>query len=129
VTGWLASRLRWQRLAAERTGDTWVSRWQGPGGEVTVLFTGEPAAGSEAPGIRSLTLRTRSGATFTVARDAAGCMSSLSTVAGNSVAHTVPGDPADESALLVRELSIPGEDPSFKAALAEALELERSFRP
>ena len=40
LTGWLASRLNWQRTSAERQDGQWISRWNGPSGEVVVRFSG-----------------------------------------------------------------------------------------
>jgi glucose-6-phosphate dehydrogenase assembly protein OpcA len=128
LTGWLASRLHWQPLGAERLDDRWISRWQSRGGEVTVRFTGTLSESREAAGISSLVLRTRSGATFTVAHDRRqGRMTATSSIDGRNVVHSVPEEPTDEATLLIRELSITGEDSSLKAALAEALALERRF--
>jgi hypothetical protein len=42
--------------------------------------------------------------------------------------HSVPLESIDEGSLLIRELSLTGEDVIYKAALAEALALEKSFR-
>ncbi len=128
LTGWLASRLGWQRLSAERTGDQWLSRWRSPSGEVQVRFAGEASSSDESPGISSITLKTRSGATFSVIRErGSSCLTSASTFHGSRLVHSVPQDVMDEGSLLIRELSMTGEDVGFKAALAEALALERSF--
>jgi glucose-6-phosphate dehydrogenase assembly protein OpcA len=129
LTGWLATRLGWKRLSAERRGDRWLSRWSSASGEVEVRFTGAEAAG-ESPGISSLRLRTRAGAEFAVVRDKlSACMTATSAAAGSMLVHSVPQESLDEATLLVRELSLSGgEEQSFRGALSEALALEKSFR-
>jgi len=128
LTGWLASRLEWRRISTERRGDDWISLWAAPGGKVTVRFTGIPSESEQASGIGSLRLATRSGAEFSVVRDRkSSLMTATARVDGANLVHSVPDDPMDEATLLIRELSLPGEDPSFLAALAEALALEKSF--
>jgi hypothetical protein len=49
-------------------------------------------------------------------------------VGGSRLIHSVPEEALDEASLLIRELSQAGEDAVFKAALAEAYELEKVFR-
>ena len=76
-----------------------------------------------------MTLRTRSGATFSVTQErGSSCLSATAHTPGSVLVHTVPRDSMDEGTLLVRELSIAGEDAGFQAALATALELEKAFR-
>jgi glucose-6-phosphate dehydrogenase assembly protein OpcA len=128
LTGWLASRLGWQRLSAERSGERWFSRWNSPGGEVLVTFSGQLSPSDESPGISSITLRTRAGAAFSVVRESgSNCLRATATVDNSNLVHSVPQEVMDEGSLLVRELSLTGEDAGFQAALAEALALERSF--
>ncbi len=130
LTGWLASRLRWRRISAERSTDDWISRWQSPSGEVKVRFTGRPALSDQQPDISSLKLRTRSGNTFSVFRDTGSSVlkATASGQGGPAFAHSVPQKSMDEADLLAGELSLTGEDAGFRAALTEALELEKGFR-
>ncbi|HYK89656.1 MAG TPA: glucose-6-phosphate dehydrogenase assembly protein OpcA [Acidobacteriota bacterium] len=128
LTGWLASRLGWRRISAERVGDQWLSRWNSRQGEILVRFSGQPSTSDEAPGISSITLKTRTGATFSVIREVgSSCLKSAASFEGSQLAHSVPLDIMDEGLLLIHELYLTGEDVGFKAALAEALALERSF--
>jgi glucose-6-phosphate dehydrogenase assembly protein OpcA len=128
LTGWLASRLGWQRISAERSGDQWISRWNSLGGEVLVRFSGELSHSDETPGIGSITLRTRSGATFSVIREmGSSYIKSTASLQDSQLVHSVPQDVMDEGSLLIRELSLTGVDVGFGAALAEALALEKSF--
>ncbi len=128
LTGWLASRLGWQRIASERSGDRWLSRWQSPGGAVRVSFSGDLSPSEDQAGISSIVLRTRTGAVFSVIRESgSACLRSTASIQDAQLIHTVPQDRLDEASLLARELSITGEDLGFRAALAEALALERSF--
>jgi glucose-6-phosphate dehydrogenase assembly protein OpcA len=129
LTGWLASRLGWQRAGVERHRDHWTSRWKSPRGDVTVKFTGQPVRTGEAAGIDSVDLHTRSGGMFSVVRrPGSSCITARASGATTGMVHTVPGQDADEATLLVQELSLSGEDVGFQAALAEALALETSFR-
>ncbi len=129
LTGWLASRLNWRAVFAERFSDEWVSRWESPSGEVAVRFTGQPTVSDESPGISSLTLRTRSGNTFSVVRDTgSSVLKATASGQGPVFAHSVPQKSMDEAELLAGELALTGEDAGFRAALAEALELEKRFR-
>ncbi len=129
LTGWLASSLGWRRVSAERSGDTRSSRWASGSGEVRVRFTGTVSRAGQASGISAITLRTRSKAEFSVSiEQGSGCINAVALVEGSRVDHTVPEESLDEPSLLIRELSQTGEDTIFKAALAEASELERAFR-
>jgi len=129
LTGWLASRLEWRMISAERSSDEWVSRWESLSGEVTVRFTGRPAMSDQPPGISSLILRTRGGNTFSVFRDTgSSVLKATASGQGPAFAHSVPQKSMDEADLLAGELSLTGEDADFRAALAEALELEKGFR-
>jgi glucose-6-phosphate dehydrogenase assembly protein OpcA len=129
LTGWLASRLQWQLISAERNGDLWVSRWKSPTGEVAVRFTGESGDTQRKPGIASVRLRTRSGASFAVAQEGgSACMTATSEAQGSTLYHSVPREPDDEAALLIEELSVTGEETGFKRALKETLAFERAFR-
>jgi glucose-6-phosphate dehydrogenase assembly protein OpcA len=128
LTGWLASRLGWQRVSAERSGDRWFSRWNSPDGEVLATFSGQISPSDEAPGISSILLRTRGGATFSVVRESGSRYLRATAAVGDSrLVHSVPQEVMDEGSLLIRELFLAGEDAGFQAALAEALALERSF--
>jgi glucose-6-phosphate dehydrogenase assembly protein OpcA len=129
LTGWLASRLGWHLVSTSRPGDDWLSRWESEQGEVAVRFTGVPSESEKSSGISSLRLTTRDGAAFSVVHDrGSACMTAQAAVDGSSWLHSVPVEPLDEETLLIRELSLTGEDPSFRAALTEALALETSFR-
>ncbi len=127
-TGWLASRLGWKLISAERSGDQWLSRWMSDRNEVRVNFTGTISAPGQAPGISSVILRTRSSAEFSVAIEpGSSCFTTMASIKGSRLMHSVPQESLDEASLLIRELSQTGEDAVFKEALAEALELEKSF--
>jgi glucose-6-phosphate dehydrogenase assembly protein OpcA len=128
ITGWLASRLGWQRVSAEKSGDQWFSRWNSPSGEVFVRFSGELSPSDDTAGISSIILRTRTGATFSVIRESGSpFLKSTAFVQDSQLTHSVPQDTTDEGSILTRELSLTGEDVGFRAALAEALALEKSF--
>ena len=129
LTGWLASRLNWQRTSAERQDGQWISRWNGPSGEVVVRFSGSPTEPNQAPGIASIVLRARNGPTFTVSREkGSSCIPARTEGLGPALVHSVTEEARDEALLLIRELSLSGQDQGFSQALAEALALERSFR-
>ena len=129
LTGWLASRLQWQLISAERNGDLWVSRWKSPSGDVVVRFTGESGDKARKPGIASVRLRTHSGASFAVAQErGSACITTTSEAQGSTLYHSVPRESDDEAALLIQELSFTGEETGFKLALKETLALERAFR-
>ena len=129
LTAWLASSLGWRRISAECSGDTWASRWASGSGEVRVTFTGTVSKPGQVSGISSIILRTHSKAEFSVSFDqGSGCIHAAALVEGSRVNHTVPQESLDEASLLIRELSQTGEDTVFKAALAEAYELEKAFR-
>jgi glucose-6-phosphate dehydrogenase assembly protein OpcA len=128
LTGWLASRLGWRRISAEKGGGQWISEWSGAGGQVTVKFSGDFLPADETPGISAISLKTRTGAMFSVVREVGSlCLKATAAVSGAALVHTVPQEIQDEASLLLRELSLTGEDVGYGAALAEALALERSF--
>jgi glucose-6-phosphate dehydrogenase assembly protein OpcA len=128
LTGWLASRLNWQRLSTERSGDRWTSHWRSSSGDILVHFTGNLAESDETPGISSLVLRTRSDISFAAVREkGSSCITATSRGPTATLTHSVPQESMDEAMLLVRELSILGKDVGFQSALAEALALEKSF--
>jgi glucose-6-phosphate dehydrogenase assembly protein OpcA len=128
LTGWLASRLNWRPLAAERLGDSWTSRWLSDAGEVSVHFSGNLAESDESPGISTIVLRTRSGFKYSAVREkGSSCITVLSSRESGSLVHSVPQESMDEANLLVRELSINGKDLGFQSALVEALALEKRF--
>jgi glucose-6-phosphate dehydrogenase assembly protein OpcA len=128
LTGWLASRLGWRRISAGRISGEWISRWQSKSGEVVVRFTGRPAGADQPPGISAITLRTRSGNTFSVARDTGSSVLKATSSGSRPVmSHSVPQESMDEADLLIGELSLSGEDVGFRAALAEAVDLEMEF--
>lgn len=128
LTGWLAGRLSWERLSAERSGDQWMSRWRSRSGEVLVRSMGNLAGSERTPGISSMILRTRCGASFSAVREK-GCsyITSVSRGLTSTLTHSVPQGSMDEAAMLADELSMFGKDEGFQAALAEALSLEKSF--
>jgi len=129
LTGWLAHRLSWRLISAERSGEQWFSRWHSQAGEVLVRFTGSLSESDQVPGIGSVLLRARDGAEFEVARQkGATCMTASARLPGSTRMHSVPADPMDESTLLKQELSLVGQDTGFQAALAEAVSLEKRFR-
>jgi len=128
LTGWLASRLGWQRISAERSGDRWISHWDSPSGRVSVNFSGIQAEAGQIPGINSIVLKTRSGPEFAVSvEQGSSCLTAIASIGSTRMVHSVPHEVASESALMIRELSQTGEDLVFKSALSEALELEKSF--
>ncbi len=128
LTGWLASRLGWNRISAERYGDQWLSRWKCGNHEVRVNFAGTTAEPNQPPGISSVTLRTSSKTEFSVMiEQGSPFLTATAAVEDSRLIHSVPQEPQDEASLLIRELSQTGEDIVFKEALAEALALEESF--
>jgi glucose-6-phosphate dehydrogenase assembly protein OpcA len=128
LTGWLASSLGWQRISAARSGDKWFSRWACEGHEIHVGFTGNLAAPGQPAGINSVVLKTKSNAEFTVYIDEkASCLTAVASIGDSRLFHSVPLESLEESSLLNIELSQRGTDVVFKEALAQALELEKSF--
>ena len=99
------------------------------GREIRVRFTGTISEPGQVPGIGAITLRTQGKAEFSVfVEQGSRCISAVAFVDGSRVLHSVPEERLDEASLLVRELSQTGEDAVFKAALAEAYELEKAFQ-
>lgn len=129
LTGWLASRLGWSLRSAERRGDQWISFWKSRSGDVVVRSSGHLSAPDEEPGISLIRLRTRTGATFQLVR-AQSSTHILATESGRGpdLVHSVPQVSMDEATLLVHELSLSGQDTPFQSALAQAVQLERSFK-
>ena len=129
LAGWLASRLSWRTATAEQRHGEWISRMAGPDGDILIRFTSSPA-GSTQGVIGAVTLRTRSGNLFSVSENREqACMTATATgPAAKPVMHTVPCLSTAEADLLVGELSLPGEDTGFQAALAAASALETSLR-
>ena len=128
LTGWLASSLGWQRVSAERSGDRWSSVWKSRGREIRVRFTGKESRAGQPPGIGSVTLRAGGEAVFSVfVEGGSRCLTATASAGESRLVHSVPEEPLDEASLLIRELSQTGEDAAFKAALAEAYELEKAF--
>jgi|GEM_PF-2782652 len=128
LIGWLASSLGWERLSAHRSGDEWVSRWKSGSGQVIARFTGSITGEGKPSGISAVTLRTRSGAVFSVSRKE-GEPRIIATVAGidSALSHSVIEEPMDEASLLIRELSVIGRDHVFESAFDLATALEGSF--
>jgi len=91
-------------------------------GEVAVSLPAAPAPAGRVP-LESVVLRTRTGQTFTVRLDRpSSCLASAAAAGDNTeVRHTVPDEELDEPNLLVKELSIAGEDPGFREALKQAV--------
>jgi len=82
----------------------------------------------QSPGISSVTLRTRTDATFSIAAEhGSPFITATASAPGFSFSHSVPQESLDEAYLLIRELSQAGEDAGFKAALTEAVACERAF--
>jgi glucose-6-phosphate dehydrogenase assembly protein OpcA len=127
LTGWLASRLNWKRISSRRTGDQWVSTWESRSGEVVVRFVPDDTEAEREPGINSMTLQIRGGPLFTVGRQGTSHMTASAESPERQVVHSVVQETADETSLLIRELSLSGEDQVFQEAVAAALELEKSF--
>ena len=91
-------------------------------------FSGELSTAGEPPGISSVVLRTETDAVFSVVHERGSAyLKATVTAEGGELVHSVPQEVLDEESLLTRELSLTGEDAGFKAALAEALALEKSF--
>jgi len=129
LAGWLASRLGWQWVSAEKGRGQWISRWRAGGGEVSVLFI-SASADSARTGIKAVRLTTRSGCSFSVfENEETDCMTAVADgCTSNPVVHTVARASANEADLLISELSQLEEDTGFQAARAAALELEKGFR-
>jgi glucose-6-phosphate dehydrogenase assembly protein OpcA len=127
LTGWLATRLDWKWISSRRTGDQWFSKWKSRNSEVDVRFLPDESDPDREPGITSLTLKIDGGPRFTIGRQGASYMTASAELHARQVIHSVPQEPADEASLLVRELSLTGEDQIFQHAVAAALELEKSF--
>jgi glucose-6-phosphate dehydrogenase assembly protein OpcA len=128
LTGWLASNLGWRQLSAKRSDDQWLSQWASGEHEIQVRFTGKLAAPNQSPGINSVRLRTRSNAEFSVSVDKdASCITAVARVGDSRLVHSVSQKLLEESSILNAELSQTGKDVVFTAALAKALELEKSF--
>jgi glucose-6-phosphate dehydrogenase assembly protein OpcA len=128
LTGWLASRLRWKRISAERAGDRWLSRWTSQRNEVVVRFIPEADATDQEPGISTVTLKIRNGLTLSVTRESGSpCIRAHASGGDHRFLHTVPHEALDEPSLLVQELALTGRDDVFRTALAEAVALEKSF--
>ncbi len=129
LTGWLASRLGWTLLSAQRTGDQWISNWRSRSGDVVVRCSGRLSTSDEEPGISVIRLRTRTGATFQLVRaQSSDHITATASGRGRELVHSVPQVPMDEATLLVHELSLSGQDVPFQAALAEAVRLEQSLK-
>ena len=128
LTGWLADRLSWKLESAKKDGAGWISSWEAPQGSLVVRFKETPVVNQQPPGIRSVSIKTRSGGAFEVQLDPdTALMTSVSEIAGSRFVHSVPEDASDEISLIVRELSISGADPSFRRAYAAAAEVEQAF--
>jgi len=122
LAGWLASRLAWVvRSLVQENGGLRI-RFGSGNGEVAVSLPAAPAPAGRVP-LESVVLRTRTGQTFTVRLDRpSSCLASAAAVGDNTeVRHTVPDEELDEPNLLVKELSIAGEDPGFREALRQAV--------
>lgn len=127
--GWLISRLSWRILSMDKQGEEWRVRVQKPGGEALIRFV-QAAETPGRTGIQAVTLSIDGEKSFSVVRDnERECMTA--TVTGRGVkpmVHIVPCPSTREADLLISELSLPGEDAGFQAALSTALELEARYR-
>ncbi len=129
LMGWLASSLGWKLLSAQRSGDEWISRWGNGSDQVLARFTGSVTSPDQPSGISAITLRTRSGAVFSVTRkEGDPRLIAKATGIESAFSHSVIQEPMDEASLLIRELSLIGKDQVFESAFGQASALERSFR-
>jgi glucose-6-phosphate dehydrogenase assembly protein OpcA len=125
--GWLASRLAWSPQSAESENDRVLVRFTSRDGEVLVSIGTTPAQADRPPRIESVALHTRTGKTFAVTLDRPTSCLAAAVAAGDSpeVRHAVPDEELNEPTLLVKELSIAGEDPGFQEAFSQAIAINR----
>jgi glucose-6-phosphate dehydrogenase assembly protein OpcA len=121
--GWLASRLDWSPRSAALDNGRILVRCNSSNGEVLVSLEAPPSQPGRPPRIESVALHTRTGRTFAVTLDRPTSCLAAAAAAGDTpdVRHAVPDEELDEANLLVRELSITGEDPGFQEALGQAI--------
>jgi glucose-6-phosphate dehydrogenase assembly protein OpcA len=127
LTAWLATRLKWKHISSRRTGDQWWSEWDSEYDRVTVRFIPDDSEPESEPGITSLTLQIRDGPILTIGRRGTSHLTSSTASGERQVIHSVLQESSDEASLLIRELSLSGEDQVYQEAVAAALELEQSF--
>ncbi len=122
LAGWLASRLAWVARSAGQEQGRLVIRFDTDNGEAAASLLAASAETDHVP-LESVVLRTRTGQSFSVRLDRpSSCLTSGGAVDNNTeVRHTVPDEEWDEANLLVKELSIAGEDPGFQEALKQAI--------
>jgi glucose-6-phosphate dehydrogenase assembly protein OpcA len=122
LAGWLAARLGWVARSAEPDDGRLLMRFDSENGEVLTSFPAVPEHAGN-PSLESIALHTRTGRTFTVKLDRPS--SCLASAAGDDsaaeVLHAIPDEELNEANLLVKELSIAGEDPGFHEALGQAM--------
>jgi glucose-6-phosphate dehydrogenase assembly protein OpcA len=126
-SGWLASRLDWLPRSAESENGRVLVRCNSQNGEVLVSLGTTPSQADRPPRIESVALHTRTGRTFAVTLDRPAACLAAATTEGDSpdARHAVPDEEPDEASLLVKELSIAGEDPGFQGALSQAIAINR----
>ncbi len=122
LAGWLAGRLGWVARSAGRDNGRLLMRFDSDNGEVLTSFLAVPEHAGN-PSLESIALHTRTGRTFTVKLDRPS--SCLASAAGDDsateVLHAIPDEELNEANLLVKELSIAGEDPGFHEALEQVM--------
>ena len=122
LAGWMASRLAWVLRSAEQNNGRFLIRFDSSSGEVLISLLSPPAHAGDSS-LESIALHTRTGKIFTVRLDksSSGLASATTTDNMVEVRHSIPDEESDEANLLVKELSIAGEDPGFREALKQAI--------
>ena len=130
LAGWLASRLAWVASSAESDNGRIRVRFNSSSGEVLISLEAAPAQAGRPPSVDSIALHTRTGKIFTVRQERPSSCLAAAAEAGDTpeVRHTVPDEELDEASLLVKELSITGEDPGFQEALKQAIAITGVLR-
>jgi len=130
LAGWLASRLAWVASSAESDTGRIRVRFNSSSGEVLISLEAAPAQAGRPPSVDSIALHTRTGKIFTVRQERPSSCLAAAAEAGDTpeVRHTVPDEELDEASLLVKELSITGEDPGFQEALKQAIAITGVLR-
>jgi glucose-6-phosphate dehydrogenase assembly protein OpcA len=125
--GWLASRLDWFPRSAEPEDGRVLVRCESQNGEVLVSLGTTPSRADRPPRIESVALHTRTDRTFAVTLDRPAACLAAATATNDApgARHAVPDEEPDEASLLVKELSIAGEDPGFQGALSKAIAINR----
>jgi glucose-6-phosphate dehydrogenase assembly protein OpcA len=122
LAGWLASRLGWIARSAEPDNGRILIHFENDNGEILTSLLAAPSHAGDSS-LESIALHTRTGRTFTVRLDRPStCLASAAADdSATEARQAVPDEELDETNLLVRELSIAGEDPGFHEALRQAM--------